>query len=135
MTRRLLMLALAFPLSAAIAKEKDPSSIPTIAEKTRGLVHLPGFFNLHWDERQGILWMEIERFGSEFLYVDSLPAGLGSNDVGLDRGQPGESRVVAFERVGPKVLLVQHNERYRATSDNAAEKQSVAEAFATSVLW
>src|SRR6201994_3564017 len=97
--------------------------------------HLPGFFDLHWDEKKGALWMEVDRFGSEFLYVDSLPAGLGSNDVGLDRGQPGESRVVSFERVGPKVLLVQHNEQYRATSENALERQSVAEAFATSAIW
>src|SRR4051812_24184314 len=98
MTRRLLMLALAFPLSAAVAKENDPEKLPTIARKTQGLLHLPGFFNLHWDDRQGILWLEVERLGSTFLYVDSLPAGVGSNDVGLDRGQLGESRIASFER-------------------------------------
>jgi hypothetical protein len=135
--RKLILLALLS--SSVLAKEpkepKDDEPIPTIAKKTQGMRHLPGFFKLHWDGKKGALWMEIDRFGSEFLYVDSLPAGLGSNDVGLDRGQPGESRVVAFERSGPKVLLVQRNEQYRATSESAAEKQSVAEAFATSVLW
>ena len=127
------MIQLAIALLLAAAPPEEP--IPTVAKKTQGMRHLPGFFNLHWDEQKGALWMEIDKFGSEFLYVDSLPAGLGSNDVGLDRGQPGETRLVAFERVGPKILLVQHNDRYRATSDNAAEKQSVNEAFATSVLW
>lgn len=97
--------------------------------------HLPGLFKLHWDAAKGILWLEIDRFGSEFLYIDSLPAGIGSNDVGLDRGQLGESRIVTFERVGPKVLLVQRSDQFRVTSDNPAEKRAVDEAFAASVLW
>ena len=122
--------------STAFASEKDDARpLPGIAEKTRGLQHLPGFFNLHWDGAKGILWLEIERFGSEFLYLDSLPAGVGSNDVGLDRGQLGGSRVVAFERSGPRVLLVQRNEQFRASSGDPDEARSVAEAFATSVLW
>ncbi|HEX4386232.1 MAG TPA: zinc-dependent metalloprotease [Myxococcales bacterium] len=133
---RKVILLLAVLSTAVFAKEpKDDEPIPGISKKTQGMRHMPGFFNLHWDEKKGALWMEIDKFGSEFLYVDSLPAGLGSNDVGLDRGQPGESRVVAFQRVGPKVLLVQHNEQYRATSDSAPERQSVAEAFATSIIW
>src|ERR1700744_938212 len=110
--RKIILLAVLS--SAVLAKEtKEDEPTPPIAKKTQGMRHLPGFFDLHWDEKKGALWMEVDRFGSEFLYVDSLPAGLGSNDVGLDRGQPGESRVVSFERVGPKVLLVQHNEQYR----------------------
>jgi Met-zincin/Domain of unknown function (DUF5117) len=126
------MIQLALALLLAVAPDE---AVPTISKKTQGMRHLPGFFNLHWDELKGVLWMEIDKPGSEFLYVDSLPSGLGANDVGLDRGQPGDARVVAFERIGPKVLLVQHNEQYRATSDSAAEKKSVAEAFASSVLW
>lgn len=130
----------ALPASGVLAKPKEKEKeadqpIPTIAKKTLGLEHRPGFFNLHWDAAKGILWLEIGRFGSEFLYLDSLPAGMGSNDVGLDRGQLGESRIVAFERIGPRVLLVQHNDQFRASSDNPAEKRSVDEAFAKSVLW
>ena len=70
----------------------------------------------------------------EFLYVTSLPAGIGSNDLGLDRGQLGGQRVVKFIRSGPKILLVQVNTQYRAISDNPAEKSSVEEAFAQSVI-
>jgi hypothetical protein len=135
MTRRTLLLLLAVPFSVAMAKDRDDKPLPTIAQKTRGMKHLPGFFNLDWDEDKGVLYLEIDHFDAQFLYVDSLPQGVGSNDVGLDRGQLGESRIVSFERVGPKVLLVQHNEKFRATSPNAAERQSVSEAFAQSVLW
>jgi hypothetical protein len=107
----------------------------SLAEKTAGMKRLDGYFPLYWDEKAGKLFLEIERWGGEFLYVNSLPAGLGSNDVGLDRGQIGDSRIVRFERSGPKVLLVQPNYGYRATTENPAERRAVEEAFAQSVLW
>ena len=89
---------------------------------------------MYWDDRKGKLWLEISRWNSEFLFLDSLPAGMGSNDIGLDRGQLGEGRVVEFERVGPRVLLKQINLDFRASADNPAES-SVEQAFAQSVLW
>ncbi|ARA94492.1 hypothetical protein AWN76_015895 [Rhodothermaceae bacterium RA] len=111
--------------------------LPSIAEKTAGFEKQDGFFPIYWDARQGKIWLEIPRFGEDaaFLYVHSLPAGLGSNDVGLDRGQLGEERVVYFERVGPKVLLVRPNLRYRAVSDDEAERRAVRDAFAEGVEW
>ena len=86
------------------AAPAPPKPLPGIAQKTEGFKKLAGYFNLYWDEREGKLWLEIGQWDTEFLYIDSLPQGVGSNDIGLDRGQPGESRVVKFERVGPKVL-------------------------------
>jgi hypothetical protein len=79
--------------------------------------------------------LEIDKFDTEFLYVNSLPSGVGSNDLGLDRGQIGDNRIVKFIKSGPKVLLIQPNYNYRAISNNAEEKKSVEEAFAQSVLW
>jgi hypothetical protein len=108
---------------------------PTIAAKTAKWRKLDGLFPLYWDAGAGKLWLEINAFDRDFLFVDSLPAGVGSNDIGLDRGQYGESRVVRFERRGPRVLLVQQNVDFRAVSSNAAERQSVADAFARSVLF
>ncbi|HLY62306.1 MAG TPA: zinc-dependent metalloprotease [Terriglobia bacterium] len=109
--------------------------IPSIAEKTKGLESLPGYFPLYWDARSGKIWLEINQWGTEFLYIESLPAGIGSNDIGLDRGQLGASRVVRFERIGPKVLLIEPNYGFRAASNNAEERESVREAFAESTLW
>jgi len=96
---------------------------------------IDGYFPLYWDERTGSLWLEIPRFDSEFLYATGLAAGLGSNDIGLDRGQEGASRIVSFQRVGPKVMLVQGNESFRSSSANPAERRSVEDSFARSVLW
>ena len=106
----------------------------TISELTKGMTRKEGYFDYYWDEKQGKVWLEIENLNEEFLYVNSLAAGVGSNDIGLDRGQLGATRIVEFRRVGPKVMLVQPNYSYRANSDNADEVRAVKEAFAESVL-
>ncbi len=119
-------------LQAQDAGAEEPRSI---SEATGGFEHLPGFLDLFWDSRGGRLFLEIDSFDDDLLYIESLSAGLGSNDIGLDRGQLGGTHLARFERVGPKVLLVQQNTRYRALSDNPDERRAVADAFARSVLW
>ena len=123
------------PARAQDDEETDEDSLPTIAEKTEDLERTDGFVPFYWDARQGKLWLEIDRFDEDLLYVTSLPAGLGSNDIGLDRGQLGARRIVRFERVGPKVLMVEPNLRYRATTDNPREQQAVRDAFASGVIF
>ena len=113
----------------------EDEGVVSLSEKVLGMVDYEGFFPFYWEESTGKIWLEIGRWGSEFLYVTGLSAGLGSNDIGLDRGQLGQERIVRFERVGPKVLLVQPNYAYRAESESAAERKAVADAFAQSILW
>jgi hypothetical protein len=107
----------------------------TITEKTSGMVPLNGYFDFWWDDSEGKIWLEIDKLGQEVLYVNALAAGMGSNDIGLDRGQLGNTRIVIFDRVGPKVLMRQPNYDYRASTDNYLERKSVDEAFAESILW
>ncbi|RKQ49069.1 uncharacterized protein DUF5118 [Roseivirga pacifica] len=107
----------------------------SIAEKTKDFTKKEGFFTYYWDESAGKVWLEIDKLESEFLYVNSLAAGVGSNDIGLDRGQLGGTKIVEFRRVGPKVLLVQPNYDYRAVSNNPEEVKAVKQAFAESVLY
>jgi predicted Zn-dependent protease len=106
-----------------------------ITQKTQGMTKYSGYFTFYWDEKTGRILLEVDKFNSEFLYVNSLPAGVGSNDLGLDRGQIGNSRIVKFVKSGPKVLLLQPNYAYRAVSSNPDERKSVEEAFAQSVIW
>ena len=113
----------------------DSGQSQTIAEKTAGAQQLPGYFPIYWDAKQGKLWLEIDKWDSDFLYQSGLSAGVGSNDIGLDRGQLGATRIVRFERSGPKVLLVQENLDYRANSSDADERRAVHDSFAESVLW
>jgi hypothetical protein len=130
------VLTLPFGALHAVPRPPDTASAAaaTIAEKTAGAQKLAGYFNLYWDAKQGKLWLEIDKWDSEFLYQSGLSAGMGSNDIGLDRGQLGATRIVRFERSGPKVLLVQENLDYRAVSDDPAEKRAVHDSFAESVL-
>src|SRR6266852_1689953 len=125
--------ALAAP-HAAWGGPETPQTL-TIAEKTAGAQKLAGYFNLYWDAKQGKLLLEVDKWGSEFLYQSGLPAGIGSNDIGLDRGQLGATRIVRFERSGPKVLLIQENLEYRAVSNDADERRAVRDSFAESALW
>ena len=94
-----------------------------------------GYFNFYLDEKAGKLWLEVDKFDDELLYYSTLKTGIGSNDIGLDKSQLGDTKIVRFDRVGPKVLLTQVNYAYRAVSDNAKEVQSVKDAFAKSVIW
>ncbi|HVS13865.1 MAG TPA: zinc-dependent metalloprotease [Thermoanaerobaculia bacterium] len=137
-------LLLAAPLGVALAGplHAQPPAVggegagtKSWAETVAGAQHLDGFVDLYWKESEGKLYLAIDRFDEELLYVTSLPAGIGSNDIGLDRGQLGATRVIELRRVGPKVLMVQVNTRYRAVSDNPAERRAVEQAFAESVLW
>jgi hypothetical protein len=94
-----------------------------------------GFIDLYWDDLKGRLFLRIEAFDEPFLYQSSLARGVGSNDLGLDRGQLGPDSIVEFERSGPKVLLVANNLRYRATGKDPEALRAVEESFARSVLW
>jgi len=135
--RAILTLVTALSLPALVYSQPSGmgGDLPSIEEKTAGMEKLDGFVPLYWHERTGELWMEISHFDKEILYGNGLTAGLGSNDIGLDRGQNGGSRLVSFKRIGPKVLMEQPNYSFRAISDNAAEVRAVQDAFARSVLW
>jgi len=113
----------------------DSTKAPTISEKVAGMEKFPGYFPFYWEAKTGKLWLEIDKWNTEFLYVESLPAGIGSNDIGLDRGQLGQSYIVRFDRVGPRVLLVAPNYDFRAITNNIDERLAVRDAFAESTLW
>ncbi|MEJ7700004.1 MAG: DUF5117 domain-containing protein [Pyrinomonadaceae bacterium] len=134
----LALLIFAFVLSPpALAQDKNRNrprrkllpELPKSCKKSTALCR----FILNAED--GKIYLEISRFNREFLYQVSLPTGVGSNPIGLDRGQLGDTKVVYFERAGNKILLVQPNYEYRALGENAAEKRSVEESFAKSVIW
>ena len=108
---------------------------PSISQQLAGFERLDGFVDMYWDEATGRLLLAVEDFNEPFIYQSSLARGVGSNDLFLDRGQLGSTRVVEFQRSGPKVLLVVNNLDYRANSDDADERRAVQESFARSTIW
>ena len=110
-------------------------AFPTISSKVASLQKFDGFLPLYWDAQAGKMWLQIDQLNTELIYVTSLPAGMGSNDIGLDRGKLGDTRIVKFIRSGPKVLLLQPNYTFRAITSDTAEQKTVQDSFAESVLW
>jgi len=129
MPGRALVLLLGLQLLAQAAIAADS------ALALREYERLDGFVDVYWNDETGRVLMRVDEFDSALLYQASMPRGIGSNDIGLDRGQLGATRVVRFIRSGPKVLLVQDNLQYRANSENVHERQAIEESFARSVIW
>jgi len=100
----------------------------------KNITRYDGYFTFYYDNSNDKIFLEIENLDKEFLYVNALSEGIGSNDIGLDRGQLGNTRVVKFIKAGNKLLLIQPNQYYRAITDNIEEKKSVEQAFAKSIL-
>jgi hypothetical protein len=122
------------PSPAADSTSARNDSLPTIAQKTSSMKRMDGLLPLYWDAGKGRLYLEIPSLNTELLYVDSLPYGAGSNDLALDRGQMSEPEIVRFERFGPKILLIEPNERFRSSSPDPEQRQAVRQSFAESVL-
>ena len=122
-------------------KEAPPKALPTIAEKTRNLEVRRGFFTFYVDRREGKIWLEVPApegdrgEAARLLYVEGLLSGLGSNPVGLDRGQISDAKLLVVRRLGPRVLFEQPNLKYRALTEDPDERRAAAESFATSILW
>ncbi|MEJ2534427.1 MAG: hypothetical protein P8008_02890, partial [Gammaproteobacteria bacterium] len=106
------------------------SAPPSIDDEVESLQPMEGYFDLYWDGEAGRLMLRVGNVGEEFIYQSSMPRGVGSNDLGLDRGQLGANRLVAFERHGPRLLLKEKNLAYRASAENVAERAAVESSFA-----
>ena len=104
-------------------------------EEKKDLKSYNGYFNFHYSPTEGKIYLEVDQLNKEFLYTHFLASGIGSNDIGLDRGQIGDGVVVKFIKSGNRILLLQPNQKFRAISDNEFEKKSIEEAFATSIIF
>ena len=132
--RRLVVVAsmLAMLLAPNVSRAQ---SLPSIEDTVAVAEPLSGFFNLYWNNSTGQMFWEIDSLNTEFLYQVSMASGLGSNPVGIDRGQLSGTYVLSAKRIGPRLLLMQPNYRFRASSTNELERQAVQDSFAPSVLW
>ena len=111
------------------------AAMRTIADRTAGMNKIEGFFPMYWEESTGSLFLEIPELGKEVLWTRGLSAGLGSNDIGLDRALLAGSAIVSFQKVGPRLLMVEPNYDYRANTTNPSERKAVEDAFAKSIHW
>ncbi|MGA0559067.1 zinc-dependent metalloprotease [Larkinella sp. VNQ87] len=130
-----LLLVLTLLIRSFAFAQTPPVSPATISAFTKGMEKQPGFLPFYWDAKKGKIWLEIDKFDTELLYYPTLASGIGSNDIGLDRGRLGQEHIIKFQRSGPKVLMVEPNYQYRAISNDPLERRAVEESFAQSVHW
>ncbi|MEM7083126.1 MAG: zinc-dependent metalloprotease [Pseudomonadota bacterium] len=122
-----------FLLLSLIGCVASPASSPQAAPPEA--VGHSGFFDFVWDEHTGRILLHIDELESPFIYQTSLARGIGSNDIGADRGRLGDTKLVSFYRAGNKILLIEENLGYRANSSNRDEQSAVRQSFASSVIW
>ena len=125
---------IAILLLAACTTTTPPAPEATAAPPAATTTRMDGFLPLQWNEKEGKLLLEIPRFNEELIWQVSLASGVGSNPIGLDRSQLGATHLIRFERVGPRVLMVEPNYAYRAISNDPSERRAVEQSFATSIL-
>jgi len=123
-------LALSFLL--AIAMLHSPTltaavAVPPPAEKA--------FIAINANQNSGTVSIDIPAWNQDLLMMVTLENALGSNDIGLDRAQNSDPRLVEFRRIGKRVLLVQKNTRFVASSNDKDEAKAATDAFAEAVLW
>ncbi len=68
--------------------------------RVKDLKVIPGFLTTYYDESEDRLFMKVDRLEEELLYVTALSSGVGSNDIGLDRGQLGYDQGGLFQKGG-----------------------------------
>jgi hypothetical protein len=119
-------------LAAPLALAAD--AVPTVAARTASLERREGFIPFYWDAREGKLLLEVPRLREDFLYGAGLAGGAGVLEASLDRGQLGELALVRFERVGPRVLLIQQQVAQRSGVPDPERTRVVRESFPSAVL-
>jgi Met-zincin/Domain of unknown function (DUF5117) len=137
----LILVLLALPLDVR-AEEGDSGDEEEVSfnEAIEGLDQAAGLMSVYSDQDKGRVLVAFPPAGDDgisvrVIYAEYLRAGLGSNPVGLDRSQQGVNYVLAFHRMGSKLVAEVENTAYRALTDNLLEQGSVRQSFAASVIW
>lgn len=127
-------------LAAACAREGADGEAPSQGGPRAEAGADGAFLDIRAEAGEGKILLALPAPGEDgvmarVIHASGITAGLGSNPVGFDRGAVESGRILAFRRAGNKIVIEQENWRYRASADNALEKQSVRDSFARSFLW
>jgi hypothetical protein len=132
-----LVLALSAPPLVAAAADTPPASwAATIAPLERQAGLLPLFI----DRAGGRVLVQLPAAGADgvmtrVIHHTALRTGVGSAETGLDRAQIGATRILAFRRMGNRILAEFENPGYSAGAGSVEEQAAARDAFLGSTVW
>ncbi|WP_068090156.1 zinc-dependent metalloprotease [Novosphingobium rosa] len=140
---RRLIAALSLPLLAMPMQTMAQAPAPaadTFARRTGALVRQQGLFPVFVDKANGRVLIQLpppdkDGISGRFIHQTILATGLGSTPIGLDRAEMGRAQVLAFHRIGRRVILQAENYGMRADGAGADEQRAVHDSFAVSNIW
>jgi hypothetical protein len=141
---RVALLTLSALVGLVVAARADEAKVggaqpKSFANAVAGLQRVQGLLPVYLDPKGGrvliALTPDAKGDCGEFLYQVYMRSGLGSTPVGIDRNNPGPTNIVAFRRVGPKVMAELENYGFRADQGSSDEQQAVRESFPPSIIW
>ena len=109
---------------------------PTVPPIYAGTVAMAGLLPVHVDRNGGRILLTLPPAGADgvsarYLYATALRTGLGSAPTFLDRGRVGDAQILAFRRIGKRVIAQFENPRFRSPAGVATPSSD----FATSIVW
>ena len=123
--------------SAAFAADNDPKSwTQTVAPMTRQDGLLPIFV----DQASGRVLVRLpapppDGVMARVIHHTALRTGVGSAVTGLDRAQIGATNILAFRRIGKRVVAEFENPKYVAPSGSPEEQAAARDALVVSTVW
>ncbi|MEO1188841.1 MAG: DUF5117 domain-containing protein, partial [Pseudomonadota bacterium] len=125
---------------AETADTAQSSANAWVHESVDEFVRKDGFLTLFADEEGGRVYAVFPAANEDdvslrAIYAAGLTSGLGSNPIGLDRGLFDGGSLIAFRKIGNRLVAEQENWNYQASSENPLERKAVRESFARSFLW
>ncbi|MEM8799306.1 MAG: zinc-dependent metalloprotease [Pseudomonadota bacterium] len=128
-------------LMLTTAAASNPAKASKGYEYPQGTRTLDGLIDAAITPEGSLLWrFDLDESGKDEILFSMIHAvllsdGLGSNPIGLDRALVGPTRILNLKKLGEHLMIEQANPEFRASSENAEERQAVEQSFARAILW
>jgi hypothetical protein len=101
---------------------------------------IPGPLNMYVDDQKAKIYLETVEPDDDLIYAVTLMSGVGTTHLtsasgAMDRGMNSRERLVAFRRLGPRVLLVERNTNFLTPGIYLGEPRDASQSFANAVIW
>lgn len=121
----------------ALAADTAPK---TYEQTVSGLTRQDGLLPIFADQDGGRVLMQLpvaqaDGVLAQVIHHTALRTGVGSAVTGLDRAQIGATNILAFRRIGKRIVAEFENPKYAAPNGSPDEQAAARDAFVGSTVW